>query len=166
MEVLYTLGIDPWAVLMYLANFGLLVVVLTAFLYKPILKFLDERREIVRKDLEEVGTLREALTKEKARSESESRLMAAEAAREIASVKTEAGVKSRELLSEAEERRASMISEAEAEIADRKRQLVGEVEADLLQKIEAITMRVLREKVPAETVEASVKEAWSELAKS
>jgi F-type H+-transporting ATPase subunit b len=166
MEALKALGIDPWAVLLYLANFGLLLAVLTAFLYKPILKFLDERREIVRKDLEEVGSLRHALTEEKERSESESRLLVAEAAREVAAAKAEAGEKSRELLAEAEARRAGMMSAAEIEIADRKRKLVGEVEADLLRKIEAVTMRVLQEKVPAEMVKTSVEDAWSELAGS
>lgn len=166
MEALKALGIDLWAVVLYLVNFGLLVAVLTAFLYKPILKFLDERRETVRKDLEEVATLRGSLANEKARSETESRLLAAEAAREVAKARAETGERSRELLFEAEKRRAHMMTEAETEINERKRKLVGEVEAELLRKIEAVTMRVLRDKVPAETVEASVKGAWSELAKS
>ena len=46
MDQLSNLGIDPWNMLLYLANTGVLLVILTYFLYKPILKFIDERRKI------------------------------------------------------------------------------------------------------------------------
>ncbi len=163
MEALKSLGIDPWAIVLYLVNFGLLLAILTKFLYKPVLKFLDERRETVRNNLEEADKLRVALSEERAKRAEEVKASSAEASRQIAAVKAEAEAKSRVLLAEAEERREKLMAEAEADIEDRKRKLVGQVEGELLKRVEAVTMRVLQEKVPEKVVADSVSEAWKAL---
>ncbi|MEK7473862.1 MAG: ATP synthase F0 subunit B [Patescibacteria group bacterium] len=161
MEVLEVFGIDGWAVLMYLVNFGLLLAILTRFLYKPLLRYLDERRETVRKSIEEAETLRHVLADEREKREAEFRLLAAEAARQLAASKSEAESKSRAMLAETEARREKLLALAEAEIADQKRKLVGRVEADLLKRVEAVAMAALRD-LPAETVRTSVSKAWYE----
>jgi len=149
-----------------MVNFGLLLAVLTRFLYKPALKFLDERREIVRANLEESETLKRRLSEEQQRSETEGRLMASEAARQVAAARADSEAKSRVLMAEAEAKREKMMSDLDAEIADRKSKLIGEVEQDMLRRIEKVAMSVLVDKVPATVVSESVNEAWKELAKS
>jgi len=163
MEALKALGIEPWSILLYLVNFGLLLAILTRFLYKPVLKFLDERRATVRTNLEEAETLKRQLSEERQRSDSENRLMAAEASRQVAAAKADADAKSRVLMAEAEAKREKMMAEAEDEIASRKSKLMGEVQQDVLDRIEKVAMSVLAEKVPAHVVSESVKDAWKEL---
>jgi len=163
MEALKALGIEPWSILLYLVNFGLLLAVLTRFLYKPVLKFLDERRASVKANLEEAETLKRRLSEERKRSEDEGRLMASEAARQVASAKADADAKSRVLMAEAEAKREKMMAEAETEIAERKSKMMGEVEQEMLRRIEKVAMNVLAEKVPAKVVNESVNEAWKEL---
>jgi F-type H+-transporting ATPase subunit b len=53
------LGIDPGALLAYLVNFGVLVVLLYLFAYKPILKMLDQRSERIKGSLEEADRVRQ-----------------------------------------------------------------------------------------------------------
>lgn len=163
MEALKSLGIDPWAIVLYLVNFGLLLAILTKFLYKPVLKFLDERRETVRNNLEEADKLRTTLSDERAKRIEEAKASSAESARQVAAAKSEAEAKSRVLLAEAEERREKLMAEAEADIAERKLKLVGQVEGELLKRVEAVTMRVLQDKVPEKVVAESVSEAWKAL---
>ncbi|HVM90881.1 MAG TPA: ATP synthase F0 subunit B [Verrucomicrobiae bacterium] len=163
MEALKSLGIDPWSIVLYLVNFGLLLAILTRFLYKPVLKFLDQRREQVRQNLEEAETLKRQLADERQRSEAESRLMAAEASREVAAAKASADEKSRAMMAEAEAKREKMMAEAESQIATAKSKMMGEVEQELMRRIEKVAMNVLSEKVPAKVVSESVTDAWKEL---
>ena len=53
------LGIDAGALLAYLVNFGVLVVLLYLFAYKPILKMLDQRSNRIKESLEEADRVRQ-----------------------------------------------------------------------------------------------------------
>ena len=64
MEILYTLGIDWKLLLAQVVNFGVLAAVLAYFVYKPILKLIDSRRDAVKKsmdDVERIGRQREEM---------------------------------------------------------------------------------------------------------
>jgi F-type H+-transporting ATPase subunit b len=163
MAALQSLGINPWSIVLYLVNFGLLLAILTRFLYKPVLKFLDERREAIRRNLDEADALKRQLLEERERSETESRLMSAEAAREVAEAKANAETKGRALMAEAEAKREKMMADADAEIAARKAKVMSDAEQEMMRRIETVAMNVLRDKVPAKAVSDSVAEAWKEL---
>ena len=45
MEGLIQLGVNTWSLIFYLVNFGILVVVLYFFAYKPLLRAMDQRSE-------------------------------------------------------------------------------------------------------------------------
>ncbi len=47
------LGLDGIKILLHLLNFAILMAGLTLLLYKPVLKFINGRRELIRKQLEE-----------------------------------------------------------------------------------------------------------------
>ncbi len=53
MELLTTLGIDWQVMLAQAINFGILIVALSYLLYKPVLRLLDDRRERIRKSMED-----------------------------------------------------------------------------------------------------------------
>ena len=52
------LGIDLGALIAYVVNFGVLLVLLYLFAYKPILKMLDQRANRIRESLEEADRVR------------------------------------------------------------------------------------------------------------
>ncbi len=51
MDILASLGINPIAVIWHTVNFLLLLLILQRFLYKPILRMLDERSNRIRENL-------------------------------------------------------------------------------------------------------------------
>lgn len=163
MDALARLGIDGWSILLYLVNFGLLAAVLTKFLYKPVLKFVDERREQVRRSIEEAEELKRRFEEETKRREEEARLMSSEMQREIRTSREQAELRAKQLVAEAERSREEMLSEAQKQAAEMKKNIRKEAEADVLKRIEAVAMAVLRYKVPQEVVRDSVKDAWSAL---
>ena len=67
-QLIEAFGIDARLILLQVVNFGLLMVVLSYFLYKPILKVLAERQEKIAqgvKDAEEAGRAKTEATEEK-----------------------------------------------------------------------------------------------------
>jgi F0F1-type ATP synthase membrane subunit b/b' len=63
MDGLSKLGIDLWSIGVYLANAGLMLFVLSYLLYKPVLGFMDRRRDEIRKSLDEARLLKDELDK-------------------------------------------------------------------------------------------------------
>lgn len=57
MEIIQTLGIDVTLLLAQMLNFGILVLVLAFLVYKPLLKLIDERKESIRKSMEDVDMI-------------------------------------------------------------------------------------------------------------
>ncbi len=57
MEMFQTLGINWGMLIAQAVNFGVLLAVMTFFLYRPVLRLLDERRERVRQSMEHASKL-------------------------------------------------------------------------------------------------------------
>lgn len=63
MEKLLNLGIDPWSILVYLLNTGVVLTVLTYLLYKPMLKFIDQRRQQILNNIDQAQIFKKLLRK-------------------------------------------------------------------------------------------------------
>lgn len=57
MELLAKLGVDWKLLLAQVANFTILLSVLTFFVYRPLLRVIDERRERIRKSMDDAGQI-------------------------------------------------------------------------------------------------------------
>ena len=57
MELLSKLGIDLGLLIAQMVNFGILVGVLTFFIYRPLLNVIDARREKIRKAMEDANMI-------------------------------------------------------------------------------------------------------------
>lgn len=131
-QLIEAFGIDARLILLQVVNFGLLMVVLTHFLYKPVLKVLAERQEKIAqgiRDAEEAGVAKTQATEEKkgiiASANKEAEAMSVRA-KEYATVKSDeilsaAQVKAEQITKEAllrsAEAKAIALKESEAEIA-------------------------------------------------
>ncbi len=131
-QMIQAFGIDTRLIFIQILNFGLLVLVLTYFLYKPILKILNERQAKIAKgikDAEEAEVIRRQAEEERntiigeANKEAgvivlRARGHAKEKAEQIIS---EAGMQAEKIIAEAsmrgDELKARALNEAESEIS-------------------------------------------------
>jgi F-type H+-transporting ATPase subunit b len=131
-QLIHAFGIDARLILIQVVNFGLLMAVLTYFLYKPILKVLAERQEKIAqgvKDAEEAGKAKAEATEEKkiviAAANKEAEAMTARAKEHavvkadeiLATAQAKAEQTAKDALLRSEEIKAAALKESEAEIA-------------------------------------------------
>ena len=131
-QLIHAFGIDARLILIQVVNFGLLMAVLTYFLYKPVLKVLAERQETIAKGIEdakEAGQARLEATEEKrgiiAGANKEAEAMTSRAKEHavvkadeiVAAAQSKAEQTTKDAALRSEEMKAAAIKESEAEIA-------------------------------------------------
>lgn len=162
MEGLAKLGIDPLSILLYLLNTGLLLVVLIYVLYKPILRYLDERRDQIRRSVHEAQILKEELDKKSIEARDASQKAEETLKREMENLRKFTEEKRAELTAEMETARTEMLSKAEADITRRKDELLKDAEKATMDLIKKIVLHIVQNKVPEEVVKASITDAWKQ----
>ncbi len=160
MDKLSSLGIDPWSMLLYLVNTGVLLVVLTYFLYKPILKFIDQRRQQIADNIEEAQRLQKTFEKKLEKSEAERLKVEAELKDELANLQKFTDRKRAELTSEMEVARSEMMQKAQKEIDKKKENMIQEVEEEMKKIMTKIVLHIVENKVPEDVIQDSIKSAW------
>lgn len=119
MELLSKLGVDWSLLLAQIANFAILMGILTGLVYRPLLKLLDERRERIRKAMEEVAKI-----------ERQSEEMEERRTQELMKIDREAGTVLGRAREEAEEMKLKVLAsarrEAEELVAKGRRQIASE----------------------------------------
>lgn len=166
MDKLLTLGIDPWSMLFYLINTGIVLVVLSRYLYKPIQNFIDERRDQILENIEKAKNLQESFEKKLDESEAKRKAVESELKIEIDNLHKFTEQKRAELIGEMEKTRHEMIQKANEEIEKRKIGLIKEVEAELRKIISKIILEIVEHKVPSEVIDGSIDSAWKKYVKS
>lgn len=145
-ELFATFGVNWKLLLIQAINFGVLLSVLTYFLYKPVLKIIDERRQRIAEGVKkaEAATLR----LEEARKEGEG--IVGEAARNAEKIAAEARARASEQADEivrnAESRAASTLKDAQAKAEEAKRQALKESEREIARAAILAAEKILREK--------------------
>lgn len=160
MDKLASLGIDPWGMLLYLLGTGVVLVALTYYLYKPIIKFVDERRKQIKDSIDEARNLQATFTKQLEESELKRQETEQELKTELEKLHKFTEQKKAELISEMEEARGNMMQKAQKEIDERKANLIKEAEKEILNLMSKIILNIVENKVPANVIEESVQSAW------
>lgn len=145
-ELFAAFGLN-WKLLLTQAfNFGLLLVVLTYFLYKPVLKMIDERRETISKGVQDA----EVAAKKLEAAKSEGAKIVGEASREgegiVASARTRADEKAAEILKNAEAQAQNALSDAKARAEEAKRQALKESEKEITRAAMLAAEKILKER--------------------
>ncbi|MEJ2262383.1 MAG: F0F1 ATP synthase subunit B [Anaerolineales bacterium] len=113
------LGITLGYLLVQIFNFAIIFVILRAWVYKPILGLLEQRREAIAQGLEDARVAAEA--RENAEQDAEKIMSEAQ---------LEASHIVREATERAEQQRREIIAEAEAEASERREEALEEVERE------------------------------------
>ncbi|MCE9541078.1 F0F1 ATP synthase subunit B [Candidatus Kaiserbacteria bacterium] len=139
-------GVNWKLLLIQAVNFGLLLSLLSYFLYKPLLKIIDERRDKVAEGVrksEEAGRQLDDAKQEGAE-------MVGRAAREaeqlVATARGRADEKGLEILKTAESRADALMKDAQARAEEAKRQAMLESQKDIARAAMLAAEKILKEK--------------------
>ncbi len=161
MEQLAKLGIDPWGVVLYFAVIGVLLLILAKFLYKPLLKYLDERQALIKNSVEEAENLRQRFEEETTKQKTEQNEYIADAKSKIAEAQRFAKESAKELIADANMRREKMLAEATKQAEAVKDGVIEGAQDEIKARIQAVVLNVLQKSVPQDVVRKSVDESLS-----
>ena len=124
-------GVNWKLLLIQAVNFGLLLAALSYFLYKPILKIIDERRQKIAEGVR----MAEAATKRLEEAKEEGDTMVGDAAKQaeglVASARVRAETVGNDMMKEAQLRADQLVAEAAARAEEAKRKAMMESERDI-----------------------------------
>lgn len=139
-------GVDWHLLLIQAVNFALLLAALTYFLYKPILRIIDERREKVAEGVRLAEEAQNTLADAKTESDGIVTSAAREAEGLVAAARTRAGERGAEIIKNAEEKAAALLSDADALAAEAKRRALQESEKEIARAAMLAAEKILRQK--------------------
>ena len=113
-EIVHAFGIDWRLIVIQMFNFALLLAALWYFLYRPVLRMLAKRQELVTKGVEDARHAGEALARSDAEAESRVSRADTEAEHIVSNAREHATAEKIRLLKEAEARALEVVHDAEA----------------------------------------------------
>lgn len=162
MDKLLSLGIDPWQMVLYLGNTGLVVIILTYYLYKPILGFIDKRRDQILRSIDESKHLQEEFEKKLDQSEKKRRDTETELKNELNNLQKFTEEKRKQLVGEMEAARTEMMRKAQMEIEQKKDALIKDAEKEIKILMTRIILEIVENKVPETVINDSIHSAWKQ----
>ncbi|MGC8866611.1 MAG: F0F1 ATP synthase subunit B [Elusimicrobiales bacterium] len=132
-------GLSFWTIVI----FFLLVVILSKFVWRPLLKEIDEREQSIRKNIEESNRLREEAERYKREIEQKYIDINREADEIIKRVRYETDIEREKIIQKAQAQAEVIIENARKEIEDMKRKAEREIESKVVEISCEISKRVL-----------------------
>jgi len=144
-QLIEAFGIDTRLILVQVLNFTILVVVLTYFLYRPILALLAKREEKIKQGIKDAEAA--AAARSNAETEKGSIISAAnvEAGAVVARATSHASHKAEEIIGAASEKAVGIVSAAESAGRTRAEQLLKESEAEISKVAILAAEKILRQ---------------------
>jgi len=144
-QIISAFGIDGKLIIIQLINFGILMVALGYFLYKPMLRILDERAEKIAQGLKDA----EAAAQAKAEASAEKQTILTSAHMEAGEVakraKAAADATAAEIVDGAQVKAAAVLTDAEAKREQIKAAALKESEKEIASLAVLAAEKVLRE---------------------
>ncbi len=146
MEIFHAFGVDWRLLLIQAVNFGVLMLILWRFLYRPLLRLLDDRRAKVEKGVHDADKAHRQLME----AEHEKRAMIAAATKEADALSERArkdiALREKEAALAADEKAARMLAQAEKESAELKAQALAGAKNEMAKLIVLGAEKALRTK--------------------
>lgn len=145
-EIIAVFGVDWRLLLIQAVNFGLLLLVLWYFLYRPVVKMIGKRQEKITQGVHAA----EQAEKEFQRTEEKRRQIltraSAEAEETLQSAISHAKARETEILEEARKRSEEALSDAKAKAEEHKRRMLEESREEIARMVVLGVEKVLRKK--------------------
>lgn len=160
-DLLKQFGIQPVLLIAQIINFGILVFVLTKFLYKPIIRAIDARRSKIAhslKQAEEIEKKRSEIQVQIERDLADARSQAEDI---IAQAKKGADSKRNELLAQASREAESIVAKAKIQQEREREQMEAEIE-NRVGDLAVIVARKVISHLDQKTIESHLQSAVAE----
>jgi F-type H+-transporting ATPase subunit b len=144
-ELFTTFGINWKLLLIQAVNFGVLLTALTYFLYRPIMKVLDERRGKIAEGVRAADAAEQRLADAKTEADSIVGDGARQAEVLLANARTSADEKGATIVKDAEDRAQALMRDAEARAEESKRSAMRESEREIAKAAMLAAEKILRE---------------------
>ena len=124
-------SLAPWTLIFQICNLLLLMLLMKKFLFKPVQNILDKRRQALEDIFEEANADRESAAQMKAEYTQKMSLAREEADAVVRRAVDEAGRRSDEIISEAQQAAAYVKKKAEADIEQERRSAFDALKGDI-----------------------------------
>lgn len=138
-------GLDGKLLLVQVVNFGILIVALYFFLYKPVLKMLEDRRQLVAKGVEDAQRAQEKLVGADTEAASIVTNADTEAAKLLALARDAGNNERVRLVKEAEARAAAIASDADARAKEASAKMLRESEKEIARLAVLAAEKIMQE---------------------
>lgn len=143
MELISKLGIDLGVFIAQLVNFTILIVVLSVFVYRPILRLLDDRRERVRKSMEDAKAIENQKRELDEFKVEQMRKVDQETGAFLETAKKQAETLKKDILAGAEKEAAAILVKAKAQLDEERGRMVGDLQATLASAVVKLSQKVI-----------------------
>ncbi len=137
-------GLDWKLLIIQAINFGALLAILSYFLYKPLMKMIDERQAKIAEGVRMAESASTRLAEAKAEGDQLIGTASREAEGLVAAARGRADEKGVEILKQAEERAQRVLKEAQAHAEEAKRQAMQESSKDIARAAMLAAEKILR----------------------
>lgn len=161
--VLGTLGINWKIFLAQLVNFGLVLLVLRRFVYRPLLSAMAKRSQIIERGLEDAKKYEAALVdmeKAKQKMAAEGRAAASEL---LDQAEKQAGQLKQEIMTQAEEAGQKLRRQTEEDLKQDKAKMLKEVRGEVAGLVASALEKIIKEKVDTKKDEELIKDTLANL---
>ncbi|MEK7173085.1 MAG: F0F1 ATP synthase subunit B [Patescibacteria group bacterium] len=147
MELFQKLGIDWRLLLAQAINFLVLLLILSKFLFKPVIKMLDERSSKVKDSLKQAEDIKRQV--ELINKENEKKILASKTQAEtiIRNAQAEAEKERQQIIAKSRAESSQIIVAAKKQLAQEKQQIITEAKTEIGSLVVSATEKILQEKL-------------------
>ncbi len=143
MELIEKLGINTGMFIAQLVNFTILIVALSFFVYRPILRLLDDRRERIRKAMEDAKAIENQKREIDEFKMEQMRKVDQETGKFLENAKRQAETMKKEILAGAEKEAGQILSKAREQLTEERARMVNDLQATLAGAVVKLSQKVL-----------------------
>jgi F-type H+-transporting ATPase subunit b len=159
------IGIQPIYLAAQIVNFAIIVFLLSKFLYKPILKVLDERKKKIEEQMTLASKMKDSLEKDEKKRQ-EALKEAREEAKKIIEVAKKAAKKEQaDILEKSKKEASSMIDKAKLEIAAERKSMQKSVEKEVVDLAATMAEKIIIEALGKKDQESIISKKVAEVTK-
>jgi F-type H+-transporting ATPase subunit b len=160
MEALAKIGVDWMSLVFYSLNIGVIIYLLSKYVYTPLLNYLDERRKFVADNLAQAEQTRIKFEAEV--RDLESRMAAEQKAQQenLVMQKRHAEEQAKALVAQGEAERNRLIEQARTEAIQMKTNLEQNVESDMIARTGRIVEEAVRQNLSGEEAKLVIQKMW------
>ncbi|MEK7545205.1 MAG: F0F1 ATP synthase subunit B [Patescibacteria group bacterium] len=166
MELITKLGIDWKILIAQIVNFTILLLVLRAFVYRPLLELLEKRRDMVTKSVEDAKNAEELLTDiEKTRLEAMEKIKV-QSVKILDEASQKAEAMKAQITDAARKESDMMYSQAKLQMQQEKERMMKQLHQEIAEMVVTVSQKVLQREFSDTDMKRVLQEAAQEIAKN